>query len=131
MLHDGDMDGWHYAAGIAPPVNVTFAAVCGAANAGTGSSPVANPTHQAPVTVAAPTGTHVASTSPRPTPTPAPSIEALAPSVAASIGSPVASDTTRHQTARSRSTAPPLLLGGVLLALAGLAALNLAMRRRQ
>lgn len=104
FLRDGDMDGWHYAAGAgqAPPT-LTFSQVC--------VTPVARP---APAVA-----------TPQPAPTPSASAFATAsPSVTALLPTPSATPTPRPPA--SPSAAEPLgVLGASLLILAGLTAWNL------
>jgi len=113
-LHDGDMDGWRYAAGAnQAPGNVAFASICGA--------PAASATHMA----VAPTQVN-----PAPTATPAatPSLEAFAPSASANPKAALTSTGPSTQPPKSTAIAPWLALGTMAILLLTLGAVNL--RRR-
>jgi hypothetical protein len=117
VLHDGDMDGWHYAVGANQiPGNVAFASVCGA-----------------PVPPAA-TATQVAHASnyatPVPTPTPAPStsLEALAPPDSPQPKAVLTSTGPPAQPPKSAALGPWLAFGSTAILLLTLGAVNL--RRR-
>lgn len=122
VLHDGDADGWRYAAGAnQSPGNISFAAVCGAppppiaatrAPSATGSIRPA-PVQAAPLPTA--------------TPTPATSLEAFAPSAAPSRNAVLAS-TGPNQPPRAAAIVPWLALSGTAILLLALGAINL--RRR-
>jgi hypothetical protein len=122
-LHDGDMDGWRYAAGAGQaPGNVSFAAVCGnpapsvaATHAPTATSPV----RPAPSRV-----------TPAPTVTSAPttSLQALAPSPPPTPNAVLASTGPPAGPSKPWPIGPWLLLGGAVVVLTGLGAFNL--RRR-
>ena len=121
-LHDGDVDGWRYAAGAnQAPGSISFAAVCGAppppiaatrAPSATGSIRPA-PVQATPLLTA--------------TPTPATSLEALAPSAAPSRNAALAS-TGPTQPPSAAAIAPWLAFGGTAILLLALGAINL--RRR-
>jgi len=118
VLHDGDMDGWHYAAGAAqPPANLAFATVC--------ASPAVPP----------PSATHSAPTNVTPTPSPtasppaSPAIEALAPSPSATTHVALASTGPPRSPPPARDLRPLLLLAIGLVLLGGLAAWNLSAGR--
>jgi len=109
MLHDGDMDGWHYTdgAGQALPA-LTLDQVCAPP-----PRPAAGP----------PSGSTQQPTS-APTPSPLPS-----PSPVLGVPLPTATPTPSARTRSPSSAAEPLgLLGGSLLVLAGLSAWNLLRR---
>ena len=123
LLHDGDMDGWHYApgAGQAPPA-VSFASVCIA------PQPAAAATHSTlPQTTARSLPTRAA-TPTASAPAPTSDIQALAPSASPTLKSALAST--------GPPTPPPtggplgrwVLLVGTAALLLGLGAINL--RRR-
>jgi hypothetical protein len=122
VLHDGDMDGWRYAAGAnQAPGNVSFAAVCGA------PPPVATtraPSATGSIRPAPVQATPLASA----TPTPTTSLEALAPSAAPSHNAALASTGPPSQPPRAAAIAPWLALGGTAIVLLALGAINL--RRR-
>jgi hypothetical protein len=125
VLHDGDMDGWHYAAGAAqPPANLTFATVC--------ASPVVPPpsaTHSAPANAAPalPAPTPLATASPSPSASPA--IEALAPSPSPTAHVALASTGPPRSPPPARDPRPLLLLAIGLVLLGGLAVWNLSAGR--
>jgi hypothetical protein len=120
-VHDGDMDGWHYAAGAAQaPAAVAFSAVCG---------PPHRPTATIPATAAPPPAQ-----AGQPSTTTAPA-RAAPTSVATPIApTPAPSPTGRVGLAPTGPTDPPasgatiaswVLLGGAALLLIGLGGLNL------
>jgi hypothetical protein len=125
ILHDGDMDGWDYAAGAAqPPANLTFATVC--------ASPVVPPpsaTHSAPANAAPalPVPTALATASPSPSVSPA--IEALAPSPSSTADVALASTGPPRGPPPTRDPRPLLLLAIGLVLLGGLAVWNLSAGR--
>jgi hypothetical protein len=120
-VHDGDMDGWRYAAGAGqPPAAVTFSAVCAALH---------RPTATVPATAAqppAPAGQPPTATAPATAP-PTPVATPIAPA-------PPPSPTGRAGLAPTGPGRPPssgptitswVLLGGAALLLIGLGGLNL------
>jgi hypothetical protein len=117
-LRDGDMDGWHYAAGAnRVPANVAFASVCGAP-----APPAATATQVAH----APSHT---TTVPMATPAPATSLEALAPSNSAQPNAVLTSSgPPPTQPPRATPLGPWLAFGSMALLLLTLGAVNL--RRR-
>lgn len=125
MLHDGDMDGWHYASGAGKtPPNVSFAVVC--------------PPPAAPASVAA-SHPAAASAAPRivlsatpatstPTPTASADLQALAPSASPSQRAVL---TATGPTQRPPTSSPIgiwLLLAGATALLVGLGAVNFLRR---
>jgi hypothetical protein len=118
-LHDGDTDGWRYAAGAnQAPGNVAFASVCGA-----------------PAQPAAASATHTAlapkAATPAPTATPAPampSLEALAPSASPATAAVLTSTGPPTQPPKPTAIGPWLAFGGMAILLLTLGAINL--RRR-
>ena len=124
VLHDGDLDGWHYAAGTAqPPASVTFATVCAPSG-----SPPPSATHPASATVAPAVSARTLVAASSPTPSATSSLEALAPS--ASPSAPVALGSTGPPTqpASPAVIGPWLLFGGATTLLLALGVINL--RRR-
>jgi len=125
MLHDGDMDGWHYATGAAqPPANLTFATVC--------ASPAVPPpsaTHSAQTSVAPalPARTPLPTASPPPSASPA--IEALAPSPSPTGRVALASTGPPRSSPPGHDPRPLLLLAVGLVLLGALAAWNLSAGR--
>ncbi|MDQ6713847.1 MAG: hypothetical protein M3Z28_11770 [Candidatus Dormibacteraeota bacterium] len=118
VLHDEDMDGWHYAAGAQQaPGNVAFASVCGvpapapAVIATAGAKP---PYHATPM----PTVTPAATTS----------IEALAPTVSPKAAAVLTSTGAPTQPPQARAMGPWLAFGSMAILLLTLGAFNL--RRR-
>jgi hypothetical protein len=125
MLHDGDMDGWHYAAGAAPPpANLTFATVCASP-----TPPPTSATHAAQTSAAQalPARTPQQTASPRSSPSPA--IEALAPSRSPTSHSALASTGPPRSPPAGHDPRPLLLLAIGLVFLGALAAWNLATGR--
>jgi len=123
VLHDGDVDGWRYAAGTnQTPGNVAFAAVCGAPPAPVAASRA--PRATASVRPAPNQATAVAAA----TPTPTTSLEVLATSASASPKAVLASTGPPGQPPRVTAMVSWLALGGAVLLLLGLGAVNL--RRR-
>ena len=122
VLHDGDVDGWRYAAGTnQTPGNVAFAAVCGAPVAPAAASRAPRATasvrpapNQTTAVAAAPTATT--------------SLEALATSASPSPKAVLASTGPPGQPPRATAMVSWLALGGAVLLLLGLGAVNL--RRR-
>jgi len=125
VLHDGDMDGWHYAAGAAqPPAILAFATVC-APPAVPPSSATRPP--QASVAPTAPAATPVQTASSAPSANP--TIEALATSPSPTAHVAVASTGPPRGPPTAQDVRPLLLLAIGLLLLGGLAAWNLATGR--
>jgi hypothetical protein len=120
VLHDGDMDGWRYAAGSsAGPAAVTFQAACGAL------APAVSPTHPAVATnpVRPPP---LPAASATPSPAPATSLEALAPSASPTRAAVLASTGPPPQP--PNAIGPWLPFGGAAILLLGLGAVNLLRR---
>jgi hypothetical protein len=125
-LHDGDMDGWHYAPGAAQaPATTAFSTVCPPA------APVAAASSVAPApAVARPGGSPAAviatATPPAPaTARPTPSPEALLTTAAASPQATIASASSTVRDQRPPGSALPILLfGSTVVALLGLLAWN-------
>ena len=117
LLHDGDMDGWHYAAGAnQAPGNVAFASVCGA--------PV-------PPAAAATQVAHApshATAVPTATPAPSTSLEAFAPSDSPQPNAVLSSTGPPTQPPKATALGPWLAFGSMALLLLTLGAVNL--RRR-
>jgi hypothetical protein len=112
VLRDGDMDGWHYAAGAnQAPGNVAFASVCGAPAA----PPAAMATNHA---------TPVATSTPAPTA----SLEALAPSASPRPDAVLTSTGPPTQPPKPTAMGPWLAFGSMAILLLALGAINL--RRR-
>jgi hypothetical protein len=111
MLHDGDLDGWHYTDGAGPPLPaLTVDQVC---------APPPRPATSVPA----------ASTQPPPA-TPTPSLSAWpSPSAVPELPSPTATPAASPRPVSPPSAAGPLaVLGSSLLVLAGLSAWNLLRR---
>jgi hypothetical protein len=122
-LHDGDVDGWRYAAGAnQAPGNISFAAVCAAPPppVATTRAPSASGSIRPAPVQATPLLTA--------TPTPATSLEALAPSAVPSRNAVLASTGPPHQPLPAAAIGPWLALGGTAVLLLTLGAINL--RRR-
>ena len=122
-VHDGDMDGWRYAAGSgqAPP-NIAFAGVCSAPaeTAGVAAShPVATSVVPRAVATAPP-----ASGAPTPTPTASPSLQAMAPTPAASQSAALAATGPTTHPAASPPISSWLFLAGATALLLGLGVVN-------
>jgi hypothetical protein len=126
-LHDGDMDGWRYAAGAAQsPAIIAFQAVCrptpppvNTTHPPTTSSPVRPPPAQ--ITSAAASAA---------TPAPTTSLAATAPSASPSGGAILASTGPPTQPPVTVSLVPWLAVGGTAVLLLGLGAINLRRRGR-
>ena len=117
VLRDGDMDGWHYAAGANQvPGNVEFASVCGAPPPPTASATqlAHAPNHATPVPTA--------------TPAPSTSLEALAPSDSPHPNAVLTSTGPPTQPPKATALGPWLAFGSMAILLLTLGAVNL--RRR-
>jgi hypothetical protein len=118
VVHDGDMDGWHYASGAnEAPLPVAFAVVCGAPPPPAAAPATAGakaPNHVAPVTTAMPA--------------PTTSLEALVPSASPAPNAVLTSTGPPSQPREPTTMAPWLAFGGTAILLLALGALNL--RRR-
>jgi hypothetical protein len=114
-VHDGDMDGWHYAVGAnqAPGI-VAFATVCGAP----APSTAASATHIAPTP-------RQATPAPSATPAPTPSVEALAPSASTTSSAVLTSTGPPTQPPKPSAMAPWLAFVSMALLLLTLGAINL------
>ena len=124
-LHDGDMDGWRYAAGAAQsPAIIPFQAVCGP------STPPVGATHPATasISVRPPPAQITSATASAPTPSPTTSLEATALSASPSRGAILGATGPPTQPPVSASLVPWLALAGTAVLLLGLGAINL--RRR-
>jgi cell division septation protein DedD len=123
-LHDGDMDGWRYAAGAAQsPAIIAFQAVCGP------STPPVNTTHPAATSpVRTPPAQITSAAAAAATPSPTTSLEATAASASPTRGAILASTGPPTQPPVTVSLVPWLALGGTAVLLLGLGAINL--RRR-
>jgi hypothetical protein len=120
-LHDGDMDGWRYAAGAAQsPAIIRFQAVCSP------STPPVSATH--PTTATSPVRPPPSQATSASTPSPAASLEASAASASPSHGAILASTGPPTQPPLAAPMLPWLALGGTAVLLLGLGAINL--RRR-
>ena len=122
-VRDGDVEGWTYAvgAGTRPPT-VSFNQVCPAAQP-TVATPPSRPTSPPAGNVA----TAAPSVASPLTASASPSLQALAPSVSPPAGTVLAS--TGPPPPPAGGQGPWLLLGGALIVLTGLGALNLRRRR--
>jgi hypothetical protein len=117
-LHDGDMDGWRYAAAANQvPSTVAFASVCAAPA----------PSAAATATTVA-TAPNQATPLPVETPSPATSLEALAPSASPQPDAVLTSTGPPTQPPRATSMGPWLAFGSMALLLLTLGAINF--RRR-
>jgi hypothetical protein len=117
LLRDGDMDGWHFAAGTnQAPGNIAFSSVCAA------PAPPA-----ATATQAAPAANH-ATPIPTATPAPSPSLEALVPSTSPPPKAVLTSTGPPTQPPQATALGPWLALGSTAILLLTLGAVNL--RRR-
>jgi hypothetical protein len=118
VLHDGDMDGWHYAVGAnQAPRSLAFASVCGAPSppsAATATSVAKPPKQATPVSTA--------------TPAPTVSVEALPPSSSAQPNAVLTSTGPPTQPPTATAMGPWLAFGTVAIVLLALGAINL--RRR-
>ena len=117
LLHDGDMDGWHFAVGAnQAPGNVTFSSVCAAPAppAATAIQAAPAPNHATPIPTA--------------TPAPSPSLEALAPSDSPPPNAVLTSTGPPTQPPKAAALGPWLALGSTAILLLALGAINL--RRR-
>jgi len=117
ILHDGDMDGWHYAAGAGQvPGNAAFVSVCTAPPppAASATQVAHAPNHATPVPTA--------------TPAPSTSLEALAPSDSPLPNAVLTSTGPPQQPPKAIALGPWLALGSMAILLLGLGAVNL--RRR-
>ena len=117
VLRDGDMDGWHYAAGANQvPGNVEFASVCGAPPppAASATKLAHAPNHETPVPTA--------------TPAPSTSLEALAPSDSPQPNAVLTSTGPPTQPPKATALGPWLAFGSMAILLLTLGAVNL--RRR-
>jgi hypothetical protein len=131
MLHDGDMDGWHYAAAAGQPPNVTYDAVCGAPSASVTAAPTRTSAPAVSVAAASSRAPSVTATvtPPTPSPSPSPSLEALAPTLTPTAKAELAvtSGSANGPPPPSSAVAWLLLLFGTTV-LVGLAAVNLLRR---
>jgi hypothetical protein len=117
-VHDGEMDGWRYAAGSnQAPGTIPFASICGVP----ASLPTARATH-------APAATNQAAATSSTTPASTASPEALAPSASASANAVLASTGPPTQPPKPAALGPWLALGSMAILLLTLGAVNL--RRR-
>ena len=117
VLHDGGMDGWHYAVGANQvPGNVAFASVCGAPTppAATATQAAPAPSHATPVPTA--------------TPAPSTSLNALAPSNSPQPNAVLTSTGPPTQPPNATALGPWLAFGSLATLLLALGAVNL--RRR-
>jgi hypothetical protein len=117
LLHDGDMDGWHFAVGANQvPGNVAFASVCGAPAppAATATQVARASNHATPVPTA--------------TPAPSTSLEALAPSDSPQPNAVLTSTGPPNQPPKATALGPWLAFGSMAILLLALGAVNL--RRR-
>jgi len=115
LLHDGDMDGWHFAVGAnQAPTNAAFSSVCAAPPAATATQAAPAPNHATPIPTA--------------TPAPSPSLEALAPSDSPPPNAGLTSTGPPTQPPKATALGPWLALGSTAILLLTLAAVNL--RRR-
>jgi hypothetical protein len=118
VLHDGDMDGWHYAAGAKQaPGNLAFASVCGA--------PAPPPSLAATHVPQAPSQ---ATAIPTPTPAITATLEALAPSGSPQPNAVLTSTGPPTPPTKPTAMGPWLALGSMAMLLLILGAINL--RRR-
>lgn len=116
-LHDGDMDGWHYAAATnQAPGNVAFASVCAAPAppAATVTTVATAPNQATPVPVATPSATT--------------SLEAFAPSASPQPAAVLTSTGAPTQPPKPSAMGPLLAFGSMAILLLTLGAINL--RRR-
>lgn len=117
VLHDGDMDGWHYAVGANQvPGNVAFALVCGA------------PTPPATTARQVAHASNHATPIPTATPGPSTSLEALAPSDSPPPSAVLTSTGPPTQPPKATALGPWLAFGSMAILLLALGAVNL--RRR-
>ena len=117
LLHDGDMDGWHFAVGAnQAPTNAAFSSVCAAPAPPAATAPQAAPApnHATPIPTA--------------TPAPSPSLEALAPSDSPPPNAVLTSTGPPTQPPKATALGPWLALGSTAILLLALGAINL--RRR-
>jgi hypothetical protein len=126
-VHDGDMDGWRYAAwsGQTPP-NISFAAVCSAPAATTGAAA----SHSATTSVAprAAAAAPPTSSTPTPTATASASLEAIAPTASPSQRAALSATGPTTRPPPSSPIGTWLLLAGATALLLGLGAVNLLRR---
>jgi hypothetical protein len=119
VLHDGDMDGWHYAGGAnQAPGNVAFASVCAAPA----------PPPAATATRVPPAPTHATSVSTA-TAEPAGSLQALAPSASPQPNAVLTSTGPPTQPPKPTAMGPWLAFGTAAILLVTLGALNFRRRR--
>jgi len=124
LLHDGDMDGWHYAAGAAqPPASVAFATVCAAPAV---PPPSATRAAQTSVAPALPAQAPLPSASP---PRSSPAIEALAPSPSPAAHVALASTGPPRSPPSAHDSGPLVLFIICLLSLGALAVRSLSVGR--
>jgi len=121
-VQDGDLEGWIYVGDTkTPPPPVSFSQVCPPAQAPSAAAPSRS------TTPSAAGGASLTSSAPiTSTPSPSPAMQALAPSVSPSARTALAS--TGPPTTPTGGLTPWLLLGGAVIVLGGLGAINL--RRR-
>ncbi|HET9849361.1 MAG TPA: hypothetical protein VFR68_12510 [Candidatus Dormibacteraeota bacterium] len=126
-VHDGDMDGWRYAAGSGQtPPNIAFVAVCSAPPPNAGA-----PTSHSlttPVAPRAPATAPPASSAPTPTATASPSLDAVTPSASPSRHLALAATGPTTRPPASSPLGTWLLLAGATALLLGLGVVNFLRR---